>query len=223
VGLRGAGVLVAVAALVIAGALLSSEFLSTANLVNAMRGVALLGIVATGVSFVTYSGHYADLSVPAVMATAGTTAVAMLPFGLAPALLGALGVGAATGLVNGWAVGYLRVNPVIWTLAAGTVIEGLLRWTIGGRQIYPDASAAAGQQFLALYGASVGPVPVVLVVLAVVGALGHLLLARTRFGAELALVGSAHEAARLAGSTRRAGSPPRSCSRRWRPRWAGSS
>jgi ribose/xylose/arabinose/galactoside ABC-type transport system permease subunit len=186
---RAAGVLTIVLALFVVGALVSPDFLSATNLVNAMRAVALLGIVATGVAFVTYSGHYADLSVPVVMAASGTAAVAALPAGLAAGTLAGLGTAAALGVVNGYVVGYLRANPIVWTLVTASVLDGVLRWLYSGQQVYPDATHVAGQRFLALYGASIGPVPLVLVLSGLVIAAGHLLLSRTRFGAELALVG----------------------------------
>ena len=196
---RAAGVLTIVLALVVVGALVSPDFLSATNLVNAIRAVALLGIVATGVAFVTYSGHYADLSVPVVMAASGTAVVAALPAGLAAGALAGLGTAAALGLVNGYVIGYLRANPIVWTLVTASVLDGVLRWLYSGQQVYPDATHLAGRRFLALYGASIGPAPLVLVLSGLVIAAGHLLLSRTRFGAELALVGSAAEAARLSG------------------------
>lgn len=63
-----AGVYILVAVLAIAGVLTSRTFLNPTELVGTVQNVTLLGIVAVGVSFVTYSGHYADLSVPSIMA-----------------------------------------------------------------------------------------------------------------------------------------------------------
>ena len=55
-------------ALLVVGFFVSDEFLTGRNLLNVLNAVALLGIVAVGMAFVTYSGNMADLSLPAVMA-----------------------------------------------------------------------------------------------------------------------------------------------------------
>ena len=62
------GIYAVVILLVIIGCAVSREFFTVNNITNTIRGVALLGIVSVGVAFVTYSGHYADLSVPSIMA-----------------------------------------------------------------------------------------------------------------------------------------------------------
>ena len=54
--------------LLILGAFVSPEFLTAANLMSVLASVSLLGMVAAGMAFITYSGNMADLSVPATMA-----------------------------------------------------------------------------------------------------------------------------------------------------------
>ena len=137
-------------ALVIAGSLLSPKFLRPANLLDVLRNVTLLGIVAVGVAFITYGKHYVDLSIPAIMACSGMAAVSALPWGIGPGLACGLLAGLTIGLVNGYVVGYLRVNPIIWTLAVVFLLDGLLRMVYSGRQIYPDAGTAGGAAFLGL-------------------------------------------------------------------------
>jgi len=46
-----------------------SRFLTVENVMTILNAVALLGIVASGMAFVTYSGNLADLSVPSIMAS----------------------------------------------------------------------------------------------------------------------------------------------------------
>jgi len=198
--LGAAGVYLVVLLLMLLGTVLSKEFLTATNLLNTLRAVALLGIVASGVAFVTYSGHYADLSVPATMALSGIVAVATIDHGFAAGVAAALLAGCAVGLANGLVVGYLRGNPIIWTLAMGSVLDGFLRWRCSGTQIYPDAATAAGQAFLRLYGKDLaGGGPLIVLVLALLVAAGHLALHGTRYGAQLKLVGSAYPVARMTG------------------------
>ena len=194
------GVYVLVALLFALGALISNEFLSGRNLMNALETVTLLGIVAVGVSFITCSRHYVDLSIPGIMAMSGIVAVWALQYGFVASLAAGMLAGLAIGLINGLVVGYLRLNPIIWTLAMMSVLSGLIRWGYGGRQIYPDETTAAGRAFLELYHAKLfGHMPLIVVVLAVLAVLAHLILRKTGFGAQLKLTGSSYEVARMTG------------------------
>ncbi len=198
--LRAAGVFVIVAILFAFGMMTSHKFLTTDNLLNMLRAVTLLGIVAIGVSFITYSGHYVDLSIPGIMALSGIVSVAALPLGFIPAMLAGLCAGMAVGAINGYIVGYLRVNPIIWTLAMMSIVDGLIRWYFQGKQVYPDAGTSAGSLMLGLYGAEAAlHIPLIFIVLTILAALGWFLMTRTAYGARLKLVGSAYEPARMTG------------------------
>lgn len=195
-----------VALLVLIGVLrFANKFWAGENLVATILAVGLLGLVATGVAFVTYGGRYADLSVPAIMAFSGIVAVSALRYGIGASLAAGIGAGLAIGAVNGAVVGLLRVNPIIWTLALGSIMDGLIRWLYSGNQVYPDASTAAGKAFLGMYGARVlqgttfPGVPVLILILAAAVLVGSLVMFGTRFGAQLKLMGSSYEVARLSG------------------------
>src|SRR3972149_6797639 len=108
--LSGAGIYLVVILLVIVGAATSPGFLAPDRLLGTFQNVALLGIVATGVAFVTFSGHFADLSVPAIMALSGIVTVSAVRFGLWPAMALGVGAGLVVGAINGWVIGCLRAN-----------------------------------------------------------------------------------------------------------------
>jgi len=201
-GRRAAGAVIAllIGALIVTGRLLSADFLTADNLLNILRAVTLLGIVAVGTTFVTYCGRYVDLSTPAIMAVSGIVTVSALPAGFVPALLCGLLAGVAIGAVNGVVIGYLRLNPIVWTLAMASTVDGLIRWAAGGRQVYPNEGTAAGHTLISLYAAVLpGGIPVIVAVLAVVAVGGWFLLDRTVFGERLRLVGAAYEVARMTG------------------------
>ncbi len=195
-----AGIYLFVLALVVVGAAISPGFLSAESLLAVAKDVAILGIVAVGVAFVTMSGHYVDLAIPAIMASSGIVAVYALPYGVAAALAAGLGIGGALGLVNGFMVGYLRLNPILWTLGAMAVIDGVTRWAYGGKWIYVSPATASGADFAALYrGECGGGVPLIVVICVLVAVAGDTVMRRTGFGRRLKLTGAAYEAARLSG------------------------
>ncbi len=194
--------------LLILGLLLQSigvirNFASPQNLLNIINAVALLGIVAVGMGFVTYSGHYADLSIPTTMALSGIVAVEFLRFGFLPALVAALVVGVLVGAINAVAIGKFKANPIIWTLAMSYVTMGMIRFIWVNRQIYPDV-ITSDQTAITLFDNiyrfrlfEVIGMPVILLIIVV--AVGQFLLVRTRYGAQLKLTGSARRVARFTG------------------------
>jgi ribose/xylose/arabinose/galactoside ABC-type transport system permease subunit len=186
--------------LVIIGYFVSPEFLTGDNFLNILRSVAMLGIVASGMAFVTYSGNMADLSIPSIMAFSGIITVATLSFGLIPALILGILAGMSIGAMNGTVVGRLNANPILWTLAVSFFMEGFMRFTWSNSQIYPDtAPGTSGAAFTAIFRAKAGPVPLIVIVMAAMFVLGHLILTRTRFGVETKLVGSSKAAAKTSG------------------------
>jgi ribose/xylose/arabinose/galactoside ABC-type transport system permease subunit len=105
------------------------------------------------------------------------------------ALVAALAVGGACGLLNGLVITLGRVPPFIVTLGMLTAARGLTVYATNGNSVsgLPPRLGGLGEG-----------VPLVAIALAVV-LLGALLLARTRAGRYIQSIGGNEEAARLAG------------------------
>ena len=88
--------------LLLCASLASPFFWTTENLVNLVRVVSLIGIVAIGMNVVIIGGGI-DLSVGSVVALTGTLAASLWTTGypLQTVLLAALLVGVLVGVVNG--------------------------------------------------------------------------------------------------------------------------
>ncbi len=185
------------------GTLISDKFLTVSNFMNIIQAVAMLGIVAVGVSFITYSGHFADMSVPVIMAFSGIIAVGAVKYGIVISILLGIAAGLSIGLVNAFVIGKLRANPIIWTLAVAFVMNGFIRWAYSGNQIYPDVESkgnVAGQIFVNLSRMNVfGSLPLMVLVMFIVVIIGQILLTKTKFGLQLKLIGSNYEAAKMTG------------------------
>jgi ribose/xylose/arabinose/galactoside ABC-type transport system permease subunit len=198
--IQSLGIYAVAGVLALVGMLVSSDFMTTDNMLSILSAVALLGIVSSGMAFVTYSGNMADLSVPAIMAFSGIIAVAALPLGLPPALLLGVLAGLMIGAMNGFVVGVLNANPILWTLAVAFFMEGFMRFTWSNNQIYPDTTpGTAGAAFIEIFRLRIGPVPLVVAVMLVFFLLAHLVITRTKFGRQSRLVGSSRSAARTSG------------------------
>jgi ribose/xylose/arabinose/galactoside ABC-type transport system permease subunit len=194
------GIYVVAMLLLLVGAVVSPEFLTAENMLGILNAIALLGIIATGMAFVTYSGNLADLSLPSIMAFSGIIAVAALPLGLFLALVLGIGAGLAIGALNGLVVGRFNANPILWTLAVAFFMEGFMRLAWSGKQIYPDiAPGSAGAAFIGIFRIGFGPVPLIVVIMLAFFMIAHLVMKHTRFGLESELVGSNRAAARASG------------------------
>lgn len=180
-----------------------NNFMSPQNLMNIVDAVALLGIVAIGMSFITYSGHYADLSAPTTIALTGIVSVQLLRYGFIPAVLGAVAVGFLIGVINGVVVGKFKANPIIWTLAMSYVTLGVIRFVWVNKQIYPDVitdNVTAVMLFDNIYRFRLfGVISLPLILMLLLAAVGQFILKRTPFGAQLKLTGSARRTARFSG------------------------
>ena len=173
----------------------AGTFLSGRNLVFVLLQISVNVILASGMTMIILTGGI-DLSVGSVLALAGVVGAHLTASGVpAPvAAAAAVGVGALIGLANGASVVYLRVAPFIATLASMTAVRGLAYLYTDGVSIgnLPDSFTFWGNGRL-------GPLPVPVLVAAVVVVLTALLLRRTVFGRRVIAVGGNEEATRLSG------------------------
>lgn len=194
------GIFLPVILLLITGCMVSDKFFTAGNFLNILNAIALLGIVATGMAFVTHSGSMADLSIPSIMAFSGIITVAALPLGLFAAIVLGICAGLAIGALNGFVVGRFNANPILWTLAVAFFMEGFMRFTWSNNQVYPDIEpGTAGAAFINIFRINIGPVPLIVAVMLAMFVIGHLVLTRTRFGIESKLTGSSRPAAKTTG------------------------
>jgi ribose/xylose/arabinose/galactoside ABC-type transport system permease subunit len=180
-----------------------NNFLSGQNMLNIVDAVSMLGIVAVGMAFVTYSGHYADLSVPTTMALTGIVAVEMLKFGFLAAVIIAFLVGTVVGIINAIAVGKFRANPIIWTLAVNYMTMGVIRLVWVNKQIYPDMTAStvrASELFDAIFRFRFfGKIALPMIMMIVLVILLQFVIRRTKFGVQLKMTGAARTPAKFSG------------------------
>ncbi|MDR1929911.1 MAG: ABC transporter permease [Treponema sp.] len=198
------GIFAVVALLLIVGGVVApGKYFTLANIRSTVQAISLLGMVAVGMAFVTYSANYADMSAPMTIAFSGMITVATIWLGFWPAVICGVIAGAFLGLINGLMVGKFRAHPIIWTMAFNFVMSGVVRWIWSGTQIYPDVVAGdnvkAVETFYAISRSSYLGVPIMVIVMALVFLAGSFILTSTRFGNQLKVVGSNYEVARLSG------------------------
>ncbi|NWG20852.1 MAG: ABC transporter permease [Chloroflexi bacterium] len=173
--------------------------IALAQAINIVRLSVFLGVIAAGQTLVIISGGEGiDLSAGAVV-----TLTAILTYTIVngqdaqvlPALLAALVIGGAIGLVNGVGVAFLKVAPLVMTLGMAGVVSGLILVLTQG-----NVSGAIAPIMTRLIARPVVlGIPGAILIWAAFGALMWLLLERTRFGKHLFAIGTNRTTARLSG------------------------
>lgn len=176
-----------------------SSFLNVSNIGSMLVGIQHLLVVIIGASFITYSGKMADLSIPSTMAMAGFVSISLLPMGFLPALLAGIFSGAVIGLINGWGIGYLKLNPIIWTLAMNFILRGLLQWYFSGTQIYPPENTTGDLYLMIASTRVLGFIPVPILCAILLFFIFHYLMRYSKFGRTVRLIGSSEKVAQTTG------------------------
>jgi len=189
------GVLCALALLIVFGALRYDNFLSTYNVWSVLRFNSMFGLIALGMTFVIMTGGI-DLSVGAVAAFASVIAALLSPYGLVPAVGGALLGGTVLGLINGFVIARLKLLPFVATLAMLLGARGLALVFAGNHSVSVDPASG----FVADFGqGELLGVPIPVIILVAAYGSGWVVLGYTQYGRHVLAVGGNEEASRLMG------------------------
>ena len=174
---------------------LTPHFLTVANLLNIAQQTSINAIVAVGMTYVILSGGI-DLSVGSIVALSGVV------FGLTLganqsvmlAVVAAVGVGVASGLVNGLLIDRGQLPPFIATLGMMSIARGAALVLTEGRPI-----SGFDPAFRSIATGTVAFIPGPIIAMALVYIVAHLVLTRTTFGRYVYAIGGNEEATRLSG------------------------
>jgi ribose transport system permease protein len=182
-------------ACLVAVAIDGGEFLTVDAIREMLVRSVALGIVAVGMTLVILGGSL-DLSVAYVVSLASIIGAEVMADSEGQIALGVGAVllfGAVVGLLNGLIITKLRVNAFIATLGMALIIRGIIESRYQGPVSgIPDGFEDLGYSYA-------GPLPVSVILLFAIVALGWFLLRYTRFGNRLYAVGGNQQVAKLSG------------------------
>lgn len=167
-------------------------FFSIGNLQAILASTIFVGMVAVGATLIMVSGAFVSLALATTATVSAMLFMALLPLGLAVAILFTLIFGALIGVVQGIAIGGWNANPVIVTIAAAAVLEGVTVFASQGVTINP-AGTAYRLLNSRMIGLPLGFFALVALVLAT-----EAMLRVTRLGKMIYLLGDRRSAARAA-------------------------
>ncbi|EPN9528359.1 ABC transporter permease [Cronobacter malonaticus] len=198
------GMLLTVVALVALFGIASDNFLDPFNIINILRSIAIVTVIAIGVSISLTIGGF-DLSVGSTASLANALVVSLFVwhgFGTTEAIVITLALCTLVGLFNAFLIVVLKIPDMLATLASLFVIQGVaMTYSYGGsitqNMVLPSGEMAAGvipDAFSLL-----GQVPVIVIVMLVVTVVAQLGLSLTTHGRRMYAIGGNPEAARLSG------------------------
>ncbi|MCC6616127.1 MAG: ABC transporter permease [Anaerolineae bacterium] len=171
-------------------------FLTQANLSTIASTIAIVGITSIGMTLVLITGGV-DISVGSVAALSGVvTSLLWLEHGIPLGVATVLGIlaGGLVGLLNGAIVTYLKINPLITTLATFSIVRGLAFVLSEGQ-----TNLLSNEAFNFIGRGTVAGIPFSLIVMLTLYLIFFFVLRYTSFGRNLYAIGGSPQASRLAG------------------------
>jgi ribose/xylose/arabinose/galactoside ABC-type transport system permease subunit len=181
---------------ILAAVILSTPgFLAGPSILSLLTTVSFIGCVAIGMTLITISGNIMSFSLGA---TVGVTAMVFILavnwFGFGFGLLAGLLFGSLVAGLQGLAVGWVRANPIIVSIAALALIYGVTQAFAEKGTIYAEAGSVP-----AILKGKIAGMPIEFIVFLLSAAVAQFILSATRFGRNLYMVGSSFRAAEAVG------------------------
>jgi ribose transport system permease protein len=194
----GLGILVLVVGAVVS--VINPRFLSPVNLANTANLIGLFGLFSVAQAFVIVTAGI-ELSVGSVIALLGVVFVDLIvthdvpwPAAIAVVLL----LGCVIGLIHGWLITRLKLQPFVVTLCGLLIYRGIARfYTADGTAGFSFDDSFPMLEWLV--SGRTGGVPHSIIAFGVVTVLAWFVLHRTILGRHLFAVGKNAEAARFSG------------------------
>lgn len=171
-------------------------FLRVSNIITILRQSCIMGILGMGeMALIIVGGLNLSMGAGVALATV-IIAIITVKLGLPwpVAILTVLVVNTLIGYVTGIIINKTKIVPMIGTLAISTIISGIAYILCGG---LPISGIPGSVKFF--YQGNVGPIPMPIIIAAVIIILIGILFNYTYFGRQIFATGSNREAARLSG------------------------
>jgi len=190
------GLLAALILIIIVFSILTdNKFFQVNNIINILIASSIVGLITIGESYLLIAGHV-DLSPGSVAAFSGVLVALILKNGVSMwiAVPVVIIIGMGIGYTNSLLVNKLKLEPFIATLASMSVFRGFAYIICGGKAIF-----VTDKIFLKMGVGRVFNIPIPVLIFLVMFVIFTIVLARTRFGRNVYMVGGNSVAARLAG------------------------
>jgi len=198
------GTLVTILLLIVLFGTLTDNFLSTNNIINILRSISIVTVIAIGLTVSLAVGGF-DLSVGSTASVANAVVISMFVWhgqGVGLSIAVTLIFCLIIGLINAFLVINFKIQDMLMTLATMFVFQGAaLTYTRGAtvsqNMIMPSGEFATG--VIPKWFGKIGQVPWIILIMLLVVIAVHLFLNYTKHGRYMYMIGGNTEAAELSG------------------------
>ena len=191
---RKYGIVLILIILFVASAMINSNFLKPQNLINILKQISVVTIIACGETMLIVSGMI-DLSAGLLCTTSMCFAAGVLAatHNIPLAVFTGITIGVVCGWVNGFMITHFKLQPFIATLAMTTVLKGV-------RQLYTNGQSIGGVEQIRFLGqGSIIGIPVPVIIMIVVVFIIAVLMKNTKFGTCIYAIGGSEKTAIASG------------------------
>ena len=176
---------------------ISPTFLTSENLITTILGIVMMGIVAVGMTIALVSGGF-DLSVGSVMSMSGVVAGSLVLSGMNIWIASLIGLVASllSGLITGFFIGKIKINPFIMTLGMQGVVQGIAYAVTQGA---PLSISNVPNSFLFIGQGNIMGIPALIWILVIIVIIGDFLMRKAVVARKVYYIGSNENAAFFSG------------------------
>lgn len=194
------GIFVVLVVIVFISSIANDNFLSTGNITNILKQIAVVSILALGATYIIILGHI-NVSYGSAIALIGSFAcqINVATNNLFITIVAALALGIAMGALNGYVITRFKIPAFIMTLATTTIARGTVLLITGGIPVtgMNDSFLYIGQGML--FKNLVIPIPFSVLLMVVLVIISWIILSKTSFGRHVYAVGGNENAAIASG------------------------
>lgn len=198
------GTLITILLLIIFFQIVGRKFLDLSNVLNILRSISIVTIIAIGVTVSLTVGGF-DLSVGSTASLSGAVVMAMFIWHnqvSAASIIVAILASLVVGVINSIMIVKVKIPDMLMTLATMFVFQGVaLTYTKGAaisqNMVMSDGNFAKGH--LTRFFTTLGQLPWIIIAMIIVVLIVHLFLNKTKQGRYMYIIGGNMEAARLSG------------------------
>lgn len=193
--LRSNGILLVLFVIIIITAIVEPSFFAWNNMVNVLRQVSIVGIVACGMTYCIIGGVF-DLSVGSVVSLSGVIVILAINAGVNEYLAVAMGIGAGmlVGIVNG-----VLISVINGRSGEAFIVTYGMQVVAAAIALFPSKGLFIAGRVSPGFFKSLGEGSMPIVIFLVVAVVLQFVLAKTKYGRQLCFIGSNMNAARMSG------------------------
>ncbi len=196
---RELGVLMVLLGIIIVLSFASPAFIRSQNIINVIRQMTEIGIMAIGMTMVIICAEI-DLSIGSIYGATAMLAAILIKDGISPTLAFfiAIGAGATIGFINGFLTTKAKMPAFIVTLGTMQIFRSIAYAISGGKSVGAFSAEAQSSWFFGI-GGNIGRIPVQIIIMIALYVITFIIMKKTKVGFDIYATGGNKRAAKLAG------------------------